>query len=326
MRLLLLPFSLVYALVIFMRNRLYDWGLLKSTRFDTPTINVGNLALGGTGKTPHIEWLIEQLADQKLAVLSRGYGRKTTGTIEVETTHQTREVGDEPLQIKLNHPHVQVVVDEQRVRGMAHIDNDKIVLLDDAFQHRKITPSFNLLLTTFDRPFFSDWIVPAGNLRDNRYEKRRADAIIITKCPVLSDQEKAEYRSATGIDESRVWFSSISYGNAYPLWDDCPALPSQIIGLAAIANPALFKSELDSRFELMDFIAFRDHREFAKADAQMLADRIGTFDGGIVTTAKDAARLRKFESELRHLPVFVLPIKTEIEHGDQLISLIKESI
>ncbi|HKL04098.1 MAG TPA: tetraacyldisaccharide 4'-kinase, partial [Cryomorphaceae bacterium] len=187
-RLIFLPFSWIYALIVWLRNKLYDWGVFQSSRVSVKTIVIGNLALGGTGKTPHIEYVLKLLNDQNIAVLSRGYGRKTKGTVFANSDATAETVGDEPLQIALKFPHIPVVVDEDRLRGIESIrqkfPQTQAIVLDDALQHRKLKGGLNILLTTFSNPFFRDRYLPAGNLRDHKIRARQSDAILVTKCPI----------------------------------------------------------------------------------------------------------------------------------------------
>ncbi len=195
LRFILFPFATLYWLITSFRNFLFNRRILKSNSFDLPVVCIGNLSMGGTGKTPHCEYLIAMLKeDYNTALLSRGYGRKTNEFIEVEVTHQAWQVGDEPLQIKNKFPALTVAVDRKRVNGVINLlynyPNKDVILLDDAFQHRAIKAGFNILLTKFNAPFNSDYIFPVGKLREARKGHQRADVIIITKCPksITKDQ------------------------------------------------------------------------------------------------------------------------------------------
>ena len=215
LRKLLFPFSLVYDGVTRLRNTAYDRGWKESTLYDLPVICVGNLSVGGTGKSPMVEWLLSFLLnDYRVAVLSRGYGRTTKGYLEVEVNHQATEVGDEPLQIKNKFPEALVAVCADRRTGIAQLrDRAEVILLDDAFQHRKVRPSFTLLLTPFDDLFLEDQVLPAGNLREAGYNKRRADLIVVTKCPdpvPYAKLQEIQYRM--GLQEhQKIYFTRIAY-------------------------------------------------------------------------------------------------------------------
>ncbi|HKJ41513.1 MAG TPA: tetraacyldisaccharide 4'-kinase, partial [Sunxiuqinia sp.] len=189
LKILLYPISLIYGMVVYIRNSLYDYKIFKSTEFEIPVISIGNITVGGTGKTPHTEYLVELLKKHvNVATLSRGYKRKTKGFRLVETTSQVSEVGDEPLQIKKKFPMVTVAVDENRVHGINQLLKDEkhtpdAILLDDAFQHRRVTPGINILLIDYNNPIDKDQLLPLGRLRERKYQRRRANIIIYTKCP-----------------------------------------------------------------------------------------------------------------------------------------------
>ncbi|KPL12396.1 MAG: tetraacyldisaccharide 4'-kinase, partial [Bacteroides sp. SM23_62] len=188
LRILLYPFSLLYGLAVSIRNKLYDYSVIKSHEFPIPIISVGNITVGGTGKTPHVEYLIELLKDEfNVAVLSRGYKRKTRHFIMAGSDSGVEDIGDEPVQIKQKFPDVHVAVDRKRVNGveqlMAKIPDLDVVLLDDAYQHRRIKPGLSILLIDFNRPITKDRLLPAGRLREKAYEKRRGNIILVTKCP-----------------------------------------------------------------------------------------------------------------------------------------------
>ena len=223
LRKILFPFSLGYALVVKARNYFYDIGIKKSTFFDTKTICVGNLSVGGTGKTPMIEYLIEQLKiDYRVAVLSRGYKRKSSGFLLATPKSSVENLGDEPFQIYTKFPEITVAVDADRRNGISileeHIKPD-VILLDDAFQHRKVKAGFNILLTAYGKLYCDDWYLPTGNLRDSRSEVRRADLIIVTKCPTeISETDKEGIRNNLKINTNQsVLFSSLSYDHDF-LW------------------------------------------------------------------------------------------------------------
>ena len=186
-KILLYPFALIYGLIVSLRNFLFNKGLIKSQKFDLPVISVGNLVVGGTGKTPHIEYLINLLSNKKTATLSRGYGRKKKGFIIASDASSALEIGDEPAQFNFKFPDITIAVDEERVRGISNLLKDnaslETVLLDDAFQHRYVTPSLSIVLTDYFNLYIDDHMMPAGNLREYKSGIKRADIIIITKCP-----------------------------------------------------------------------------------------------------------------------------------------------
>jgi len=197
LRMLLLPFSWLYGMVVMLRNFLFDAGLLKSRTVNLPVICIGNLNTGGTGKTPHTEYLLSALSNYKTAVVSRGYGRNTSGIAEVLVDSQANDTGDEPLQIKRNFPTVPFIVSEKRNDGidylLKHHPNTEVILLDDAFQHRSVKAGMNLLLTQYNDLFTNDCLLPAGNLREPALSASRADVIIVTKCPSTITAEQKKY-------------------------------------------------------------------------------------------------------------------------------------
>lgn len=270
-----------------LRNLLYDREILKSTDFDIPIIAVGNLSLGGTGKTPHIEMLIRMLSsDYHLAVLSRGYGRKTHGFRWVDVGDQGVDVGDEPLQIKQNFKDVPVAVCENRVEGVIQMLSDdpkiNLILMDDGFQHRAIDPYLKILLTTYDKPFFKDHIVPFGTLREARSGHLRANAVIVTKCP-----EKIETGEIENHIKTRpLFYSSIQYPEGEK---------KTVFGFSALADNSIFENYLKENYDLMGFEGFPDHYKFSKEDVKSLKAKAGS--AGLICTAKDAVKLKDLEIE-----------------------------
>jgi tetraacyldisaccharide 4'-kinase len=272
------------------------------------TIVIGNLSLGGTGKTPHAALILGMLEGKKSAFLSRGYGRKSKGTIIVAAESTAESAGDEPLLIARKFPDVQVVVAGNRLDGIEHIlrhetDTD-IVILDDALQHRKITGGLNLLLTTWQEPFFSDYVLPAGNLRDAPIRAKAAHAIIVTKCPTdATEAQKSVYINRLAYLGVPVFFSRIAYGKfraLFPLPATNSALGEtlapdlNLLLVTGIANPELFVQKVASERRIAEHFAYRDHHTFSKSDFQRFRDFIGSFAPGraaLLTTEKDAMRM-----------------------------------
>lgn len=327
-RLILLPISLLYGAVLWTRNRLYDAGLLKSVRGDLRTIVVGNLSLGGTGKTPHTMAILKHLDSHgvKVALLSRGYGRVTRGFHLVENESVASQVGDEPLLIKKRLPHIPVAVCENRVQGIALLKKNhpelEWVVLDDAFQHRGLKGDIYILLSEFGKPFFKDWTLPSGFLRDHIGEWKRAHAIIATKSPDgLNHQQKSAWKSkARGEKSIPVYFSKVSYGRPVHVFDGTflESKPDQSLGVAAIAHPQAFENHLKEQFSLKKFKSYPDHYLFNTADIALLKKEFDTFTGPlkvVLTTEKDAARLRE-HNELKNLPIYFIPIEIEVEEAD----------
>ncbi len=329
-RLLLLPFSLLYSLILQIRNALYDTGMLKSYPPALPVICIGNLALGGTGKTPHTEYLIRLLKEeQNLATLSRGYGRQTKGFQYVSELSTVKESGDEPLQFKKKFKDKLVVaVDENRQHGIEQLCQDHpeldVILLDDAFQHRSVKPGLNILLTSYSRPYFSDFLLPAGNLREPRSGSARADMVIVTKCPEkLSEQEQDAFHRA--IPGKVIFFSSIRYGKLIDLKDDTErALPKgdcKTLLLTGIADNEPLKHYLRQHSSALEVLEFPDHHDYSEADLiklRQVFESMSEKNNIIVTTEKDAMRLRQPENLnlLQNLPIYYVPIHIEFKGDD----------
>lgn len=301
----LFPLAAVYYTVVLLRNLLYDLRVLKSTKFDLPVIVVGNLSVGGTGKTPQIEYLIRHLQSKhKIAVLSRGYKRKSKGFVKGDIFSTVYDLGDEPFQYHSKYPEITVAVDNDRVSGITRLKNEipnlSLVLLDDAFQHRKVTPSFSLLLTSYDSLFVDDFVFPVGNLREPRSGCNRADLIIITKCPdSLSDEQKLRLQfKFKAVNNTPVLFSKIKYMST--VYDgDKEIAVSELVGhevvlVTGIAKPSpllQFLADKNIRFTHLDY---PDHYDFQLKDLeniQLAFDKIISKDKIILTTEKDFMRL-----------------------------------
>lgn len=322
---LLWPFSILYGLGISLRNLFYETGVLKSVEFNVPTISVGNLSVGGAGKTPHVEYLVRLLRDYlDVATLSRGYQRKSRGFLVVHPQNSADQVGDEPLQYKRKYPEVLVTVGESRTFAVPEImknhPNTQVVLLDDAFQHRAIKPGFNILLTEFNYPFTSDYLLPAGRLREWRDAYKRADIIVVSKCPkTLEESDRERFtQKIKPFPHQKLYFSYYDYLNPYYIFNSRYTGPIQedwdVLLICAIARTEYLLDYLHERVNSVVLQEYEDHHYFSKFD---LGNLKGTFDRMksskkiIITTEKDAMRLdlhRAFLLE-HQLPVFVLPIE-----------------
>ncbi len=312
LRKILFPLAFLYWLITFIRNWLYDKGILKSYSFDIPIIAVGNLSVGGTGKTPQIEYLIRLLSENyKVAVLSRGYKRSTEGFILADEKATATSIGDEPFQFYSKFPNIQVAVDANRKNGIEKLvqlqDKPDVILLDDAFQHRKVKAGFYILLTAYDDLFCDDYILPFGNLREPSSGKKRADMIIVTKCPKdLSELAQQKIAEKLNVKQS-VYFTTIEYDD-YVFGNDIQLLVSDIqseskLLVAGIAKPNLFFDFLKN--ETDETLVFPDHHHFSKQDCeQILAKANGR---KISTTEKDFVRLNGL---LPKTQLFYLPIKS----------------
>ena len=322
--------SFFYGIVMYFRNRMYDMKILKSTEFDIPVISVGNITVGGTGKTPHIEYLTELMKEEfRVVVLSRGYKRKTNGFREVLTNSTVDEAGDEPLQIKTKFPGVGVFVDEKRVHGIQEIiqlnagNQPDVILLDDAFQHRSVSPGINILLIDYNRPITEDTLLPAGRLREGKTQMRRASIIIYTKCPreVKPITRRITMKNVNLRPYQNLYFTNMEYGSITPVFPQAAielqtqmtTLPS-VLMLTGIARPEPLKKYLSSQTNHLEEICFPDHHSFAQDDLIKIEEAfagISEKDKIIVTTEKDAVRLKSIEnlSDIIKACLFYIPLK-----------------
>ncbi len=331
-RILLFPFSILYCFVASLRNKLYNIGVKKSTSYKIPVISIGNLTVGGTGKTPLTELLIKQLTPcYRCALLSRGYGRKTKGPLLAGEESSPFSIGDEPMQMKQKFPGLTVMVAEKRTLGMQHLLKQKpspdVVLLDDAFQHRAVNPGLSILVTDYFRPVYKDFCLPAGNLREPFSGKNRANLIIVNKCPKdLSPPESEQIKKRLSpAPYQQVFFSSIGYGELCSMKDsdECEQIPEKkrpILAVSGIGNPMPFFEEAEKHATLFYSLAFPDHHDFQKSDIRKInkkLDQLGP-DAIIITTEKDAVRL-KYKNLPRSLSsrIWYIPIELEILFNKQ---------
>ncbi|HRO38929.1 MAG TPA: tetraacyldisaccharide 4'-kinase, partial [Flavobacteriales bacterium] len=328
LRLFLLPLSWPYALVLRLRHALHDSGLLKATEASVPTICVGNIALGGTGKTPHAELVLRTLLPgTALATLSRGYGRKVSGFAEVQAHDDPGTAGDEPLMLKQKFSGVRVFVGADRAAGVAAIQaampEVQAIVLDDALQHRAIKAGLNLVLTTWQRPWNKDHLLPAGNLRDIPFRARQADAVIVTKSPLLpTTEEQYRWRRRLGLrDAQALFFSGLEYAPPKYIAGGQGAVPvgpqAAALLFTGIADATPLAEHARSLFGTVRHIAFGDHHHFRDAELQRMADDFHSFAHGpktLITTEKDAARLGNAlrTSPLQGLPMAVIGIQAKI--------------
>lgn len=322
---LLWPFAILYGLGVWCRNKLFDLGILPSTSFPIPVICVGNLEVGGTGKSPVVMYVLNLLSKSglKVAMLSRGYGRKTRGFRMVETSDAAEQVGDEPLQAKLRFPDIPVVVCENRVEGtkqlLARKNPPDLVVMDDGFQHRWIKPSFSILVTAATRPFWKNHLLPVGTLREGKNGAHRADVILVNG--------DGENQPDVGLP---VFRTRVVSGSPVQIAGDDLKLNanSEVLIFSGIANSHRFNRLAERHFKVIDHVAFADHHIYSGSDFDLLnkkLDSFGTAVKAVVTTEKDAARLRNTSllTEL-NLPVFYLPIEVEIENEEAFDKLILE--
>lgn len=330
LRLLLLPFSILYAIGVIVRNLAYDLGIFRSQQFDLPVISVGNLAVGGSGKSPMTEYLIRLLKDEyKIATLSRGYGRKTKGFLEVSTQSSSSESGDEPLQFKRKFKDITVAVCEDRVLGIKKLKEDhELILLDDAFQHRAVMPGLSILLFEYHSLLTPQFLLPAGNLREPVWESARADLIIVSKCPVsLQFHEKKRLMERINPDKTqKIFFSYLRYGNLRALNSGSTRLldsitsQTGIVLLTGIANPDPILNELNQYRPDIIHHSYPDHHPFTEKNISKLVQSFHDLDREdklIITTEKDAQRLDM--KALEDLPVYILPVETVFDESEAAI-------
>jgi tetraacyldisaccharide 4'-kinase len=306
---------------------------------------VGNLNLGGTGKTPHTEYLIKLLKDHyQVATLSRGYGRKTKGFKMAENTSTYEDLGDEPLQYFKKFPDIQVAVDEDRVDGVRKLisspNNAEVVLLDDAFQHRSIKAGLNILLTEYQHLYCDDFLVPAGSLRDIRSAAKRADIIVVSK--TSSGLDESEKQRIIGklkpTANQKVFFSSLEYQALEPLNEKAKTIVAEkaisVLAFCGIAHPEPFVEELKKHYKTVDFLRFADHHAFTKEDISSILGRFANLDGDkkiIVTTEKDAARLTNspYLCQFEDVPLYDLPVGVrfheEEKFNEEILSYVRKN-
>ena len=346
--LILYPISLIYGMVVGVRNFLFEIKIFQSKSYDLPVINVGNLAVGGTGKTPHVEYIISLLKkDYNTAVLSRGYKRKTKGYILSNGTDNAESIGDEPYQIKSKHPDIAVAVDENRRRGIENLLSDEeinTIILDDAFQHRKVSAGLNILLTDYNRLFTKDNFLPFGRLREHPHEHRRAHIIIVTKCPeyIKPIEKRIIDKEINMYPFQYLFFTHFEYGNLVNIFDAenqidiNQANEKTVLGVSAIANNKSFQDKLWNSFAEVTTMHYMDHHSYGKRDVQKIQSvfaKIEEDDKIIVTTEKDAVKLKSLSGwdESVKKKVYYLPIKVvfigsdreENEFKKQIINYVK---
>ncbi|MEO5910314.1 MAG: tetraacyldisaccharide 4'-kinase [Pelobium sp.] len=329
LRLLLFPISLIYLLVTWLRNLLYNWGIFKSKTFAVPIISVGNLEVGGSGKTPLVEYLIQLLKQEfKLATLSRGYGRKTKGFRWVKPDENYLQSGDEPQQLKQKFPDISVAVCEDRVLGIEEIEKDhQLILMDDAYQHRAVKPGLSILLFDYHQLQKQKFLLPAGNYREAFNGKKRANIFMVTKCPKeISDKEKLK-RILKPLNEQLVFFTTIGYGEQLPHVFKKEYLAineinkdTHVLLLTGIAKSLPLLQHLKSYTQHIIHHAYPDHHQFSQKNMLKLVHdfaQLKTENKFIITTQKDAVRLKadEFKNLLMDMPVYEWPIKVKFEEN-----------
>lgn len=345
----LLPFSWIYGSIVRFRNWLFDMGLKKSKSFSIPIISVGNITVGGSGKTPHVEYLIRLLHDKaKIAVLSRGYKRKSHGYVLAEESTTMPEIGDEPFQMHQKFSDIYVAVDAKRARGIENLQNDEatkdvdVVLLDDAFQHRYVKPGINILLVDYHRLIIYDKMLPAGRLREPLSGKNRADIVIITKCP--KDLKPMEFRVLTKAMDlypfQKLYFTSIDYDTPKGVFEakqiELDKLQDyHVLLLTGIASPKQMEHDLKPMTKDITNLSFGDHHSFKGKDIDRINDAFESMPEPriIITTEKDAVRLRETEGLYEKVKsnMYELPIKVSFmldqqdNFNEKIISYVRKN-
>lgn len=324
-QILFAPVSLLYGIGVLLRNLFYRIGILKQISFNFPVISVGNLSMGGSGKTPHIEYLVRLLKDYiQVATLSRGYKRQTTGFLLATPTSTAAQIGDEPLQFARKFPDITVAVGESRAFGIPQIlsfrPETQTILLDDAFQHLAVKPGLNIMLTDWQRPFTRDFLLPSGRLREWRAAYKRADMIIVSKCPadLTLDQKQALLKEINPFSHQQVFFSTYGYRAPYYLLNPAylAALDKEmdVVLLSGIANPQYLVQYLESRVRTLIHVEYPDHHYFDTGEIHDIKAKFQALESGrkiVLTTEKDAMRLELHRNLIYELqiPIFVLPIE-----------------
>lgn len=340
---ILLPFSWLYGIITDVRNYLYNQGLFKSKSFEIPIINVGNITVGGTGKSPQVEYLIRLLQDSyNIATLSRGYGRKTKGFILADNTANAETIGDEPMQFYLKFSDkITVVVGENRVESIQQIIKQKpdtrVIILDDAFQHRAVKPSLNILLIDYNRPIDEDYPFPAGRLRERRHGAKRADMVVITKCSIdlnLEEKNSLKNRLIPYLKEhTPVLFTKILYGKPIDCRSTSGTLKENeaIVLISGIAKPKLLENYVRKNFKITSQLIFKDHHSYSEKDIDLILSNLSITTKAILMTEKDMVKFKPFlnHERLKDISLYYLPIKIGfLDESERLIfdNLVQNSI
>jgi len=341
----LYPLAWIYGLAVALRNKLFDWGIFSSETFPVPVISIGNITVGGTGKTPHTEYLIDLLSKKyRVAVLSRGYKRKTRGFVRADENSNSAQIGDEPLQMHRKFPSITVAVDANRRRGIRNLlhlpENQKpdVILLDDAFQHRYVKPSLSILLTDSNRPFYDDYLLPAGRLREKPENRKRADFIVYTKCS--ESLTSGDYQILTEKinlqPHQELFFSAYRYKNLLPVFPETNPLKNEtsdrleiekesVLLVTGLANPSGLIEYVKKYSSNLQTIVYPDHHDFTRKDIQAMMNFIQTTAGKnkrIITSEKDAMRLANnplVTDEIKSF-IYYLPIEVVILFNEELFT------
>lgn len=341
-RILLYPLALIYGTLVWLRNRLYDTGFFSSVSFSVPVISVGNLSVGGTGKTPHVEYLIRLLEYQyNIATMSRGYKRRTQGFLLADENTNALRIGDEPMQYHMKYPEVAVSVAEERITGIPRLLQLKpqtdVILLDDAYQHRSVKPGLNILITDFSKPFFNDFILPYGTLRERRKAYQRADIIIVSKSPATLNEQEAKdiIHQIEPLSHQQVFFSTLQYDLPYDFFSkEVIALKNKnVLLVCGIAKPQYLMQYITAQAKAVHTLSYNDHHYFVTKDLEEMKDTYNNWQENnkiILTTEKDAARLLLHADKLKewNITIAVLPIKVAflLNQSSQFDTLIHQYV
>jgi len=342
LRILLFPFAVLYDGITRLRNHLYNIGHRRSFRFEVPVVGVGNLNVGGSGKTPMIEYLVKLLMNRShISILSRGYGRITRGLRFANDKETARTFGDEPLQFfRAFKDKINVVVCEDRAFAIPNIlqqfPDTNLILMDDSFQHRSVNPQLNIMLTEHGSPFYRDYVMPFGKLREARMGSSRADVIVVTKCPAeIPDSEMAEMSRAICevAGAKKIFFSSIRYGKpvSFEGSQNGIEMSSDIVLISGIANSTVFETYASTNFNVIKHFSFRDHHRYTSSELLAIKEFVQGFGKplSILTTEKDMVRLidPDFTDIIRGLSCFYLPIETVfVKNGSEFDELVSHAI
>ena len=340
---LLAPAAFLFHGITAARNFLFDRGLIPSHKSSVPTLVVGNLSVGGTGKTPWVEFLVRNLRHEvAVGTLSRGYGRKTKGFIQVLPTSTAAEVGDEPLQLYTHFKEeVPVFVGEDRVGATQKIQqlcpDLQLLILDDAYQHRNLNPNFRILLTSYSSLFSKDYLLPMGRLRESRAGAKRADVVVVTKCPAeLSQEEKNKFVEDLAPflnSEADLFFSSLNYGRPYQVAGPKQTEVTAVLALAGLADNAPFFAYCKQQYTVVDSFSFPDHYAYKPEDAARILEVLGQEKGKnavLLTTEKDAVKLKSLAATemWSKISIFALPIQVALDpiQEEQLLQRLQKNL
>lgn len=323
-RLFLFPLALIYGAIVKTRNFLYEKGIIKYVKFNIPIICVGNVSVGGTGKSPMVDYLAGLLKNKfPIATLSRGYKRRTSGYLLANDNSTDILIGDEPMQFHLNHPEIAVAVGEKRIEAIPQLLYDrpetKLIILDDAFQHREIYAGLNIVLTDYANLYTRDFFLPTGDLRDERASVKRAQIIVVTKCPLtLSEHERFRImKEISPASNQHIFFSSIHYNKPYHLVNRKEIelkKTMEVMLVCGIANPLPLTQYIHEQTKTYDAMFFSDHHLYSIDDVNAIKNRFEFLTERnkiVLTTEKDAVRLYKFKEKLKEIPIYVIPISID---------------